>query len=144
ENGLDLAADFNRLTGHTVTAATLWSVTGGSAADPVANQETWFSTFRATQSGNPIRAITSQRVMSALMRQDKIRAYALPPGSTQGIVTRDQVNALFTSFGHPAFEIFDAQVEDADGNTTRLIPDDVIIYVGAAKIGETLWGTTAE
>src|SRR5690606_36421784 len=102
ENGLDLAADFNRLTGHTVTAAALWSVTGGSPADPVANQETWFSTFRATQSGNPIRAITSQRVMSALMRQDKIRAYALPPGSTQGIVTRDQVNALFTSFGHPA------------------------------------------
>ncbi|MEV0247961.1 major capsid protein [Nocardia sp. NPDC050712] len=144
ENGLDLEADFGRLGGHSVTAGTLWSVTGGSAADPIANQETWFSTFRATQSGNPIRAITSQRVMSTLMKQDKIRAYALPPGSTAGIVTRDQVNALFTSFGHPAFEIFDAQVEDAAGNTTRLIPDDVIIYVGANKIGETLWGTTAE
>ncbi|TLF72917.1 major capsid protein [Nocardia cyriacigeorgica] len=145
ENGLDLAADFKRLPGHSVTASVLWNVTGTGAADPINDQESWFATFRTTQSGNPVRAITSQRVMSALMRNDKIRAYALPPGSTQGIVTRDQVNALFTSFGHPAFEIFDAQVEDANGNASRLIPDDRILYVGGAnKIGETLWGTTAE
>lgn len=144
ENGLDLEADFLRLAGHTVTASILWSVTGSGAADPVANQDTWFGVFRATQSGNPVRAITSQRVMSTLMRNDKIRAFCLPVGSTQGIVTRDQVNALFTSFGHPPFEIFDAQVEDADGAATRLIPDDVVVYIGSSKIGETLWGTTAE
>ncbi|MFE7799014.1 major capsid protein [Nocardia sp. NPDC057440] len=144
ENGLDLVADFQRLAGHSVTASVLWSVTGGGAADPIADQESWFSTFRATQSGNPTRAITSQRVMSALMRNDKIRAYCLPPGSTQGIVTREQVNALFTSFGHPAFEIFDAQVEDSTGAATRLIPDDKILYIGSSRIGETLWGTTAE
>ena len=144
ENGLELEADFQRLPGHSVTASTLWNVTGSGAADPVIDQESWFSTFRVTQSGNPVRAITSQRVMSALMRNDKVRAQALPVGSTQGIVTRDAVNALFTSFGHPALEIFDAQVEDWAGNATRLFPDDVIVYVGASKIGETLWGTTAE
>ncbi|WP_280193827.1 major capsid protein [Nocardia farcinica] len=144
ENGLELKVEFKRAPGHTVTAATLWNVTGAGAADPILDQESWFSTFRVTQSGNPVRAITSQRVMSALMRNDKIRAHALPVGSTQGIVTREAVNALFTSFGHPPFEIFDAQVEDWEGNATRLIPDNVIVYVGAAKIGETLWGTTAE
>ncbi|HEY9415447.1 MAG TPA: major capsid protein [Pseudonocardia sp.] len=144
ENGLDLEADFQRLSGHTVTASVLWNVTGSGAADPIIDQESWFSTFRATQSGNPVRAITSQRVMSALMRNDKVRAHALPVGSTTGIVTRDAVNALFTSFGHPPLEIFDAQVEDADGNATRLFPDDRIVYVGGSKIGETLWGTTAE
>lgn len=144
ENGLDLEADFGRLAGHSVTASVLWNVTGAGAADPIADNETWFSVFRATQSGNPIRAITSQRVMSSLMRNDKIRAYCLPPGSTQGVVTRDQVNALFTSFGHPPFEITDAQVEDASGAATRLIPDDRVVYIGSAKIGETQWGTTAE
>ncbi|MEU1432136.1 major capsid protein [Nocardia sp. NPDC005746] len=145
ENGLDLEADFLRLPGHTITAAVLWSVTGAGAADPVIDQESYFSTFRVSNSANPARAITSQRVMSTLMRQDKIRAACLPPGSTSGIVTRDQVNALFTSFGHPPFEIFDAQVEDADGNTQRLIPDDRILYIGGnSKLGETAWGTTAE
>ncbi|MCK8670999.1 major capsid protein [Rhodococcus sp. HM1] len=141
DDGLEIEADFQRKAGHTITAATVWS----GAADPISDQQTWFDTFRNSNSGNPARAVTSQRVMSTLMRNAAIRAYCLPPGSTQGIVTVDQVNALFTSFGHPAFEIFDAQVEDSDGDPMRLIPDDSILYVGAsAKIGETLWGTTAE
>lgn len=144
ENGLELEADFQRLAGHSVTASVLWNVTGSGAADPVIDQESWFTTFRVTQSSNPVRAITSQRVMSTLMRNDKIRAACLPPGSTAGIVTLEQVNALFTSFGHPPFELFDAQVEDAAGAATRLIPDDRVLYVGSAKIGETQWGTTAE
>ncbi len=141
EDGLAIEADFQRDSSHTITAATVWS----GAADPIADQESWFTTFRLRNSGNPGRAITSQRVMSTLMRNAQIRAYCLPPGSTQGIVTLDQVNALVTSFGHPPFEIFDAQVEDVDGDPVRLIPDDVVLYVGGGvKIGETLWGTTAE
>jgi len=144
ENNLELEADFLRLAGHSVTASTLWSVTGGSAADPFIDQESWFSTFRVTQSGNPVRAITSRRVMSALMRNDKVRAAAAPVGTVPGIVTMDAVNALFTAFGHPPFEIFDAQVEDYTGTATRLFPDNKILYIGASKLGQTEWGTTAE
>lgn len=142
ENGLDLTADFGRASGNTVTAATVWS----STADPINDQESWFTTYRVANAGNPGRAITSQRVMSALMRNASIRAYCLPPGSTQGVVTRDQVNAMFTSFGHPPFEIFDAQVEDSTGAAARLIPDNQILYTPAAgiKLGETDWGVTAE
>lgn len=142
EDGLEIEADFGRHASHAVTAATVWS----GAADPVADQMAWFDTYRTRNSGNPGRAIVSQRVMSTLMRNEKIRAYCLPPGSTQGIVTLEQVNALFTSFGHPAFEIFDAQIEDANGDPVRLIPDDSILYVGSSsvKLGETLWGVTAE
>ncbi|MDF3308719.1 major capsid protein [Rhodococcus sp. T2V] len=140
EDGIEIEVDFARKAGHTIVATTVWS----GAADPIADQESWFSTFRISNSGNPTRAVTSQRVMSNLMKNAAIRAYCLPPGSTQGIVTFEQVNALFTSFGHPRFEIFDAQVEDFDGDPTRLIPDDSVLYIGSAKLGETLWGTTAE
>ncbi|MFC9786439.1 major capsid protein [Rhodococcus sp. NPDC127528] len=142
QDGLEIEADFQRDPGHTVTAAAVWS----GAGDPIADQMGWFNTFRIRNSGNPGRAITSQRVMSALMMNAKIRAFCLPPGSTQGVVTLDQVNALFTSFGHPAFEVFDAQVEDASGAAVRLIPDDSVLYTAstAVKLGETLWGTTAE
>ncbi|OQQ32270.1 major capsid protein E [Prescottella equi] len=142
QDGLEIEADFGRHASHTITASTVWS----GAADPIADQMSWFDTYRTRNSGNPGRAITSQRVLSTLMRNEKIRAYCLPPGSTQGIVTVDQVNALLTSFGHPALEVFDAQVEDANGNPMRLIPDDSILYTGAStvKLGETLWGTTAE
>jgi hypothetical protein len=142
QDGLELEADFLRSVSHSVTAATLW----GGAADPVLDQESWFSVFRILNSGNPARAITSQRVMSTLMRNAAIKAMCLAPGATQGIVTREQVNSLFTSFGHPPFEIFDAQVEDYNGNTVRLIPDDRILYIASnnAKLGETLWGVTAE
>ncbi|MFJ1461831.1 major capsid protein [Nocardia sp. N2S4-5] len=142
ENGLDLTADFQRSSSLTVTAATLWS----GAADPINDQDTWFGVYRPFNGGNPGEAITSQRVMSTLMRNAAIRAYALPPGSTQGVVTKDQVNALFTSFGHPPFTVFDAQVEDSNGNTVRLIPDNVVLYTPGPgiKLGETDWGTTAE
>ncbi|WP_206492323.1 major capsid protein [Rhodococcus sp. KRD162] len=142
QDGLELEADFLRSGAHSVTAATLWS----GAADPVLDQESWFTVFRILNSGNPARAITSQRVMSTLMRNPAIKAMCLAPGATQGIVTREQVNSLFTSFGHPPFEIFDAQVEDYEGNTVRLIPDDRILYIASnnAKLGETLWGVTAE
>ncbi|OZE90221.1 major capsid protein E [Rhodococcus sp. 15-2388-1-1a] len=142
QDGLELEADFLRSAAHSVTAATLWS----GAADPVLDQESWFTVFRILNSGNPARAITSQRVMSTLMRNTAIKAMCLAPGATQGIVTREQVNSLFTSFGHPPFEIFDAQVEDYNGNTVRLIPDDRILYIASnnAKLGETLWGVTAE
>lgn len=140
-DGLEIEADFQRHGSHTQTAGTVWS----GAGDPVSDQENWFGIFRTRNSGNPGRAITSRRVISSLMRNAAIRAYCLPPGSTQGIVTLEQINALFTSFGHPTFEIFDAQVEDSNGNPTRLIPDDSVLYVSAsAKVGETLWGTTAE
>ncbi|OZF00850.1 major capsid protein E [Rhodococcus sp. 15-1154-1] len=142
QDGLELEADFKRSSAHSVTAATLWS----GAADPILDQESWFTVFRILNSGNPARAITSQRVMSSLMRNAAIKQMCLAPGATQGIVTREQVNALFTSFGHPPFEIFDAQVEDYNGNTVRLIPDDRILYVASnnVKLGETLWGVTAE
>ncbi|OZF23962.1 major capsid protein E [Rhodococcus sp. 14-2496-1d] len=142
QDGLEVEADFQRSASHSVTAATLWS----GAADPVLDQESWFTVFRLLNSGNPARAITSQRVMSTLMRNLVIKAMCLAPGATQGIVTREQVNALFTSFGHPPFEIFDAQVEDYNGNTVRLIPDDRVLYIASngAKLGETLWGITAE
>ncbi|WP_280381056.1 major capsid protein [Nocardia wallacei] len=146
ENGLDLEADFKRKAGHTVTAATLWNVTGAGAADPIADQMTWFDVYRVSNSSNPGRAITRQSVMSALMRNDKIRQYIQAPGSTQNIATVDQVNALFTSFGHPRFEIVDAQIEDPNGNAMPLIPDGTILYLPPAgiRIGETDWGTTAE
>ncbi|OXM19361.1 major capsid protein E [Rhodococcus erythropolis] len=145
QDGLEIEADFDRKPGHSVTAATLWS----GLADPVLDQESWFSVFRVSNSGNPGRAITSQRVLSSLMRNKAIREMVLPVGSTQTIVTLEAVQALFTSFGHPRFEVCDAQVEDYNGNAVRLIPDDSILYVGgssttSAKLGETLWGITAE
>lgn len=151
ENGLELEADFQRDSSLTVAAATKWNVVtdsgaGTTAADPIADQTSWFSTWRTFNGGNPGRAICSQRVMTALMKNESIRAYCLPPGSTQGIVTVDQVNALFNSFGHPSFTIFDAQVADESGTATRLIPDTKILYLPAPgiKVGETAWGTTAE
>ncbi|MGB3357601.1 MAG: major capsid protein [Rhodococcus qingshengii] len=146
QDGLEIEADFDRKPGHSITAATLWS----GAADPILDQESWFSVFRVSNSGNPGRAITSQRVISTLMRNEAIRNAVSPPGAAvPSIVTLEAVQALFTSFGHPRFEIFDAQVEDYNGDATRLIPDDSILYVGgssmtSAKLGETLWGITAE
>lgn len=143
ENGLDgLVADFGRNPDHSATAGTLWSDGG----DPVGDMLAWQATYVATNGIRPGIALTSQNVLSALMRNEAIRNYTLPAGSTQQIVTVDAINALFNSFGLPSLSVYEAQVAGEDGKAKSIIDPNKIIFLpsGGQKIGETLWGVTAE
>lgn len=143
ENGLVLEADFGRAANHTQTAPILWNVDG---SNPIEDELAWQQIYRNTNGVSPAVALTDQTVISTQMRNQAIRDMILPPGSTQQIVTIDALNTLRGSFGLPRFEIFEAQVEGYDGQPQHILPQGRILYLPPAgsKIGETLWGVTAE
>lgn len=143
ENGLVLEADFGRAANHTQTAVVLWSAAGST---PLEDLLAWRAIYRQTNGVNPGRILTDQSVLDTLMRNASIRAYTLPEGSTNQIVTLDAIRALFGSFGLPPMETYEAQVEGADGNPLDILPQGHILFLPPAgrKLGETLWGVTAE
>lgn len=142
ENGLALEVDYGRSATHSTAAGVMW----GTGGDPVADLLAWQATYVATNGARPGSMLTSQNVVSALMRNAKIREYTLPAGSTQQIVTVDAINALFRSFGLPGIEIYEAQVANEAGAATSIIDPKKVLFLPAVgqKLGETLWGVTAE
>lgn len=143
ENGLVLEVDFERKATHNTTAPVLWNVDG---SDPIEDLLAAQAVYVATNGVRPGRFVTDQSVISTLMRNATIRAMTLPAGSTTQIVTVDAVAALLRSFGLPELEIFEAQVEGDDGNPLDLLPKGRILFLPPAgrKVGESLWGITAE
>lgn len=142
ENGLALEANFGRKGSHTTAAGVKW----GTGGDPVADLLAWQAIYVATNGVRPGSMLTSQNVVSALMRNAKIREYTLPAGSTTQIVTVSAIDALLTSFGLPALSIYEAQVEGASGTAVSIIDPKKVLFLppAGAKLGETLWGVTAE
>lgn len=143
ENGLSLEVDFGRKASHTQTAATLWDVAG---SDPIDDLLAWQAIYVETNGVRPGGAITDQGVISTLMRNQAIRDYTLPSGSTTQIVTVDAIDALLRSFGLPSLTVYEAQVEGADGNAAFILPQNRVLFTPPAgrKLGETLFGVTAE
>lgn len=142
ENGLALEVDFGRKATHSATAGVFW----GTGGDPVADLLAWSAIYSATNGVRPGVMLMSQDVLSTLMRNTKIREYTLPAGSTQQIVTIAAINALFTSFGLPMVEVYEAQVEGAGGVATSVIDPKKVLFLPptGSNIGETMWGVTAE
>lgn len=142
ENNLAIEVDYGRAAGHTVTASVLW----GTGGDPINDLLAWQSAYVATNGVRPGAILTSQNVVSALMRNAKIREYTLPAGSTQQIVTVDAINALLASFGLPTLSVYEAQVANNAGVATSILDPKKLLFLPPAgsKLGETLWGVTAE
>lgn len=143
ENGLALEADFGRKASHSATALTRWDVAG---SNPIDDLLAWVAVYVATNGVRPAQMLASEQVVAVLMRNEAIRNFILVPGSTQNIVTIDALNALLASFRLPTLVTYDAQVEGADGNAMSILDPKRIVFLPPAgqKLGETLWGVTAE
>lgn len=144
ENGLVLTADFGRAANHTQTAGILW---GAAGSTPLENLLAWQDIYVATNGRRPGRILTDQSVLSTLMRNASVRTYVLGDSTSGRIVTLADVQALFTSFGLPALEVYEAQVEGANGAPVDILPRGRVLFLppaGGPRLGETLWGVTAE
>jgi hypothetical protein len=150
ENGITATVDFGRAAGHTVTAATAWTDT--AASTPITNLTTWRQTYIDSNGEPPGAIVTSQRIVSLLMRNAEIKALAYPSGASTTLVTLAVINTILESFGLPPIYINDEQVR-VGATATRVIPDDRMLFLPApgdpedpetTQLGATLWGTTAE
>jgi len=146
EDGVIATVDFGRKAGHTgVAPANLWSVS--ASATPIADLIAWIATYRASNGGrNPGSILTSQKVLSNMLRAQEVRNLAAANGTSPSIVSVLTLNTILAAYGLPPIVINDAQVS-VDGTATRLIPENNLLLlpaVGSTDLGGTFWGTTAE
>ena len=144
ERGLIQNVDFERREDFTRSLGTFWDA--GTSADPVEDLEKMVSDFAEENGGQPARMITSQKVISNLMRSSELRAYL--GDNSPRLLSREAIQAIFASYGLPAPQIVDDHVTYKDPVSgakvsKRLFPEDRIVLTNT-DVGVTVWGLTAE
>lgn len=143
ENGLVSEADFGVPAGHLVAPATVWTTV--ASATMLSDLIAWVDVYVATNGFAPGSILTSQRVQRLMARNaEAINAIS---GSAAGRtrVTLTELSDLFSAEGlPPLLPAYDANV-DVDGTTTRVIPDDRLIFLppNVEDLGFTAYGVTA-
>jgi hypothetical protein len=144
EDGVIATVDFGRKAGHTnVAPAALWSVS--ASATPIADMTAWVATWRTSNGGRtPGAFLTSQKVVSNILRAQEVRNLAAANGTSPSIVSPLVLNTILAAYGLPPIVINDEQVS-VDGSATRVIAENnflILPAVGGSDLGGTFWGTT--
>lgn len=132
EDGVVANVDFGRRADHTVTAAVAWD----GAADPIADLEAWRQAYVDHTGQEPTGIKASPRVVSALQRNDKVRAYL--GTNAPAMLDRATINVILAGYGLPAIEIVNTRVA---GNP---VLDGEYVVFTAEGAGATVYGTTVE
>jgi len=146
EDGVIANVDFGRRAAHTgVAPAALWS--NSATATPIADIIAWVTTYRKNNGGKtPGAFLTSQTVLSNILRSQEVRGLAAANGVTPSIISPLVLNTILQAYSLPPIVLNDAQIA-VNGIATRVIPENNFLMlpsVGDTQLGGTLWGTTAE
>lgn len=150
ENGVTATVNFGRAAGHTVTAATLWSVI--ASANPVGDMLSWQQTYIDENGEPPGAAVTSTQVMSFLLQNANVRGLLAANGVTPSVASANGLNTVLQAYNLPPIYTYDARVK-VGGVSTRVIAANRFLYlpapvdpnsVDATDLGAVLLGTTAE
>jgi hypothetical protein len=143
EGGLFLEADFGVPAAHFVAPGTLWSNT--AAATIIANESAWIDTYVATNGFAPGAQWVSRRILNYMLQNAELRTLAASLSGTPGLITRPGLDAALSAYGLPPIDRVYDTVVDVDGVSTRVIPDDRVIFVppNVSDLGYTAWGVTA-
>lgn len=131
ENRTMFEADYALPAGNKITAATPWSnATTALAADDLRSLR---AAYIASAGVAPGRIITSEAVISALLRNAQIVAEALGTTSGRTRITRAELNAWLASENLPALvsEVEGVMFNDETGADERVLPQDQLILTPA-------------
>lgn len=143
ENEFRGEADFGVPANHLVAPGTAWSNTATATA--LTDLRNWTDTYIATNGSAPERAKASLAVLRLLQRNKEVidAVYGSTQGRTQ--VRMQELNDLLRDEGIPAFDAaYDTRV-DVDGTSTRVIPDDRVLFMPSdlRELGFTAMGVSA-
>lgn len=123
---------FGRRPDHTVNAAVAWD----GDADPIADLEQWRAAFVDNTGFEPTAIYASPKVVGALQRNSKMRAYL--GANAPALLDRDTVNNILIGYGLPPLKVLNTRVAGA-----AVMDADHLVFV-ADGAGQTVWGTTVE
>lgn len=142
ENGVKISIDYG--TPKTQQSTTDWTAPDAKILDDIYN---WTDKVVQNTGFTPTRALTSKSVLNILLTNTAIRKAILGVNSDR-IITKDMLNQLLASMGLPQVATYDAQyrTQGADGKYTakRYFEDGKFVLLPDGKLGETIYGLTAE
>ena len=148
EAGMAFEIDYGIPSDHKITAGTLW--TDGENSDPFDDLTTWLEAYEDNTDGaTPAVAITSRRVINAMLRHPKVinMVYGAVGQGTPSQVTMQALEQTLGAHGLPPLRPYNTRVMGPDGQRVRPIPEDRLVWlpdVSAEPLGETTYGVTAE
>lgn len=143
EGGLTMEADYGVPATHIVAPGTPWSTVG--SATIIANESTWIDVYVATNGFAPGGQVVSRRVLNYMLQNAELRSLAASLSGAPSLVTRTTLDAALAAFSlPPILFVYDTMV-DVDGTSTRVVPDDRVIFVppNVTDLGYTAWGVSA-
>jgi len=143
EGNLYMEADFGVPANHFVSPGIPWSTVASSTI--IANMRAWIAVYVATNGFRPGGFVCSETTLGYMLQSAEIRTLASSLVGAPSIVSEAQLAAVLQSFRMPPLLFtYDTQV-DVDGTSTRVLPEDRVIFVppNIADLGYTGWGVTA-
>lgn len=143
EGNLFLEADFGVPAGNLPTSATPWSTTG--SATIIADETAWINTYVALNGFAPGGQVVSRRVLNFMLQNAELRTLAASLSGTPSLITRQGLDAAVSAYSLPPILFVYDTVVDVDGASTRVIPDNRVIFVppNITDLGYTAWGVSA-
>lgn len=143
EGGLTMEADYGVPANHLVAPGILWSSTG--TATIITNVGAWVDTYVATNGFAPGGMVVSRRILNYMLQNAELRTLAASLSGTPGLITRPALDAALSAYSLPPITLVYDTVVDVDGTSTRVIPDDRVIFhpPNVSDLGYTAWGVSA-
>ncbi|HIG0360398.1 TPA: major capsid protein [Clostridium sporogenes] len=143
ENGVKAAIDYG--TPKTQQSTSDW--TDKATAKPLEDIYNWTDKVVQNSGFTPARALTSKSALNLLLTNESIRKAVLGVNSDR-VLTKSMLNQLLESMELPTVATYDAQyrVQGADGkySSKRYFEDGKFVLLPDGKLGDTIYGLTAE
>lgn len=142
ENGFHVDVDLGRSEDMSVTPSIKWS---DPDADVIADLVAWVTSYSEVNGTAPGTLLGSRQVLSFLQRNMTLRAQ-ITGTTVQPMVSIDQLNTLFGTYGIPSFQAFDRRAQ-VNGVVRRLLDANKLFMLpagGSDELGQTVYGRTAE
>lgn len=142
ENGLSATIDYGVPANHkeVLSGTDIWT---DPNSDPITMIQDWVLTLGT----NPQRALTSNVILTVLLRHPKVISALFGNGSGR-VATKGDLNAFLQSAGLPQIATYDNQYrkQKADGtyDLKRYFPQNKFVLLPSEALGETIYGPTAE
>lgn len=95
----------------------------------------------------PTRVLTSKKILNIMLRDERIRKAVFGVNSNK-LLSRKELNAFLQTLDLPRVAIYDAKfrILNADGKytTRRYFAEEAFVFMPEGRMGETLFGLTAE
>jgi hypothetical protein len=135
ENGLITEADYGVPGNQLITVGTAWTTT--ATAPALDNLIAALDVYVAANGTAPGSILTSRRVLRLMQTNAQLVGAAVGTASGKTRINLDELGSLFDAEGVPSgITVYDT-VLDVDGVTTRVIPDDRLIFL-PPNVGDLL------